>query len=319
MGLNKSQNHNGAARLVRRLASRAWNPRGAPSPERLRGAVAGRFVLVTGASHGIGRATAVALAGAGATVLLVARSGDVLEELAAQLNGGAAASGGNGAAGGHGRAFAYPADLTDLDAVDALAQRILAEHGPPDVVVSNAGKSIRRALDRSYDRFHDFTRTIDVNYLGPVRLLMGLLPAMRARGSGHVVNVSTIGVLVPPAARWSAYTASKAAFDAWVRSMAAETHADGVTATSLYMALVYTRMSAPTDDFRFVPGLSPQEAAGLVCRAIVDRPSAITPWWATASALFGLLARGPSEALVRRYDQLLPGARGAARRERARG
>lgn len=260
-------------------------------------------MLVTGASHGIGRASAVALADAGATVLLVARSRDVLEELAAQLNGGAA--------------FAYPADLTDLDAVDALAQRILAEHGPPDVVVSNAGKSIRRPLDRSYDRFHDFTRTIDVNYLGPVRLLMGLLPAMRARGSGHVVNVSTIGVLVPPAARWSAYTASKAAFDAWVRSMAAETHADGVTATSLYMGLVYTRMSAPTDDFRFVPGLSPQQAAGLVCRAIVERPSAITPWWATASALLGLLARGPSEALVRRYDQLLPGARGAARRERA--
>jgi NAD(P)-dependent dehydrogenase (short-subunit alcohol dehydrogenase family) len=301
--LNKSQDHNGAARLVRRLASRAWNPGGAPSPERLGRAVAGRVVLVTGASHGIGRATAVALAQAGATVLLVARSGEVLEELAAQLNGGAA--------------FAYPADLTDLDAVGALAERILAEHGPPDVVVSNAGKSIRRALDRSYDRFHDFTRTIDVNYLGPVRLLMALLPAMRSRRSGHVVNVSTIGVLVPPAARWSAYTASKSAFDVWLRSMAAETHADGVTATSIYMALVHTRMSAPTDDFRFVPGLSPEQAAGLVCRAIVDRPSAITPWWATASALLGLLARGPSEALVRRYDELLPGARGAAKRERA--
>ncbi len=291
---------------MRRIASRLWNPGGAPSESDLRAAVGGRVVLVTGASHGIGRATAVQCAHAGATVLVVARSADLLEELAAGLD----------AAPGGGRAHAYPADLTDLDAVDALAQRILAEHGPPDVVVSNAGRSIRRALDRSYDRFHDFTRTIDVNYLGPVRLLMGLLPAMRARGSGHVVNVSTIGVLVPPAARWAAYTASKSAFDVWLRSMAAETHADGVTATSLYMGLVHTRMSAPTDDFRFVPGLSPEQAAGLVCRAIVRRPSAIAPWWATASALLGLLARGPSEALVRRYDQLLPGARGAAKRER---
>lgn len=288
--MNKSQDHNAALRLARRLAARAVNPGGAPSPERLRRHVAGTTILVTGASHGIGRRTAIRLARAGATVLLVARSADVLEELAAELR----AEGGS--------AFAYAADLSDAEqAVPALAERILAEHGPPDVVVNNAGKSIRRAVDQSYERFHDYTRTADLNYLGPVRLLLALLPAMRERGSGHVVNVSTVGVLLPPTPRWSAYQASKAAFDVWLRSAAAEMRADGVTATSLYMALVHTRMSAPTDDFKLVPGLTADEAAGLVCHAIADRPSAIAPWWATAGALVDVAARGASDRLVRLY------------------
>jgi NAD(P)-dependent dehydrogenase (short-subunit alcohol dehydrogenase family) len=290
--LTKIQDHNGVAPLARRIASRIVNPGGRPSATRLRGAVAGKVVLVTGASHGIGRATAIQLARAGATVLLLARSADVLDQLVEELR----ADGGV--------AHAYPFDLTVLDAIPALAQRVLTEHGPPDVVVSNAGKSIRRSIERSYERFHDFTRTADLNYLGPVRLLLALLPAMRERGSGHVVNVSTVGVLLPPTPRWSAYQASKAAFDVWLRSLAAEAHADGVTATSLYMALVYTRMSAPTDDFKLVPGMSPEEAAGLVCHAIVDRPSAIAPWWATTAALIGTAARGPSEWIVRRYARL---------------
>ncbi|HMJ04470.1 MAG TPA: SDR family NAD(P)-dependent oxidoreductase [Conexibacter sp.] len=298
--MNKSQDHNGVARIARRLASRGWNPGGAPSPERLREAVAGQVVLVTGASHGIGRSTALRLARAGASVLLVARSADRLEELAAGLRAEGCA------------AYVYPCDLTDLErAVPALAERILAEHGPPDVVVNNAGKSIRRAIDRSYDRFHDFTRTADINYLGPVRLLLALLPGMRARGSGHVVNVSTVGVLLPPTPRWSAYQASKAAFDVWLRSVAAETRRDGVTATSLYMALVHTRMSAPTDDFSLVPGLSPDGAAGLVCRAIVERPIAIQPWWAIAAALIDTGARGTSERLVRFYTRRFTAGGGA--------
>ncbi|HZV72524.1 MAG TPA: SDR family NAD(P)-dependent oxidoreductase [Conexibacter sp.] len=276
--------------MARRVASRVVNPGGAPSAAKLREHVAGKVVLVTGASHGIGRRTAIQLAEAGATVLLVARSADVLEELAEQLceDGGSA--------------VACPADLSDVEgAVPALAERILAEHGPPDVVVSNAGKSIRRAIDRSYDRFHDFTRTADVNYLGPVRLLLALLPAMRERGSGHLVNVSTVGVLLPPTPRWSAYQASKSAFDVWLRAVAAEAHDDGITATSVYMTLVHTRMSAPTDDFRLVPGLSADDAAGLVCHAIVDRPPAIAPWWASAAALIDTAARGTSDALVRLY------------------
>jgi NAD(P)-dependent dehydrogenase (short-subunit alcohol dehydrogenase family) len=288
--LNFVQDHSQLVGLVRRVASRVVNPGGAPSATKLRAAVAGRTILVTGASHGIGRHTATRLARAGAKVLLVARSADVLEELARQLRADGA------------EAYALPADLSDADdAVPALARRILAEHGPPDVVVNNAGKSIRRSVERSYDRFHDYTRTADLNYLGPVRLLLALLPAMRASGAGHVVNVSTVGVLLPPTPRWSAYQASKAAFDVWLRSMAAEAHGDGITATSLYMTLVHTRMSAPTDDFKLVPGLSPDEAAGLVCHAIVDRPSAIAQWWATTAALIDTAARGTSDRLVRLY------------------
>jgi NAD(P)-dependent dehydrogenase (short-subunit alcohol dehydrogenase family) len=275
---------------ARRAASRVVNPGGTPSEARLRTAVAGRTILVTGASHGIGRATAIRLARAGATVLLVARSADVLDELAAELR----AEGGD--------AHALAADLSDAEqAVPALARRIRDEHGPPDAIVNNAGKSIRRAVEQSYERFHDYTRTANLNYLGPVRLLLELLPAMRARGGGHVVNVSTVGVLLPPAPRWSAYQASKAAFDVWLRSLAAEAHDDGITATSLYMALVHTRMSAPTDDFKLVPGLSADEAAGLVCHAIVDRPPAIAPWWATTAALIDTAARGTSDRLVRLY------------------
>jgi len=286
---------------MRRVASRVVNPGGAPSATKLRAAVSGQTILVTGASHGIGRHTAIRLARAGATVLLVARSADMLEELAEQLRADGA------------DVHALPADLSDADvAVPALASQILAEHGPPDVIVNNAGKSIRRAIDRSYDRFHDFTRTADLNYLGPVRLLLALLPAMRERGSGHVVNVSTVGVLLPPTPRWSAYQASKAAFDTWLRAVAAETYADGVTATSIYMALVHTRMSAPTDDFKLVPGLSPDEAAGLVCHAIVDRPSAITPWWVTTAALIDTAARGTSDRLVRLYAKRFTSRGGAS-------
>ena len=279
---------------MRRLASRIVNPGGDPSVDRLRAAVAGKVVLVTGASHGIGRHTAIRLAQADATVLLLARSADVLDELAERLREDG------------GKAFAYPADLTDLDAVEQLAARILADHGPPDVVVNNAGKSIRRAIDQSYERFHDFTRTTDINYLGPVRLLLALLPAMRARRSGHIVNVSTVGVLLPPTPRWSAYQASKAAFDVWLRAVAAESHADGVRATSVYMTLVHTRMSAPTDDFKLVPGLTPDEAAGLVCHAVVDRPPAIAPWWASTAAVLDAVVRPTSEAIVRRYARMTP-------------
>jgi NAD(P)-dependent dehydrogenase (short-subunit alcohol dehydrogenase family) len=272
-----------ALQLGTRVAGRLINPGGAPRERALHDAVAGRVVLVTGASYGIGEATARRLAAAGATVLLAARSADRLADLVAEIE----------AAGG--RAHAYPLDLADPDNVDEFVDRILDEHGQVDVLVNNAGKSIRRSLELSYDRFHDYRRTIDVNYLGPVRLLLGLLPAMRARGQGQVINISTIGARVPPSPRWGAYQASKSAYDVFLRSAATEIAGDGVAVTSIYMALIHTRMSAPTPIYRHMPGLTPDEAAGLVARAIVDRPRTITPWWAQAVEIGAAFTRVPWE------------------------
>jgi NAD(P)-dependent dehydrogenase (short-subunit alcohol dehydrogenase family) len=264
-----------------RVAGWLINPHGTVSDRRLRATVEGKVVLVTGASHGIGEATARKLGRAGATVLLVARSEERLGDLQAWI-------------GEHGgTAFVHPADLADPASVEALTVAVLERHGHVDVLVNNAGKSIRRSVELSYERFHDYERTIDINYLGPVRLLLGLLPSMRERGEGHIVNVSTIGVRVPPGPRWGAYQASKTAFDVFLRSAALEARSDGVSMTSIYMALVHTRMSAPTPIFRYVPGLQPDEAADVVCKAIVDRPADITPWWVSVAEVGFAVSRRP--------------------------
>jgi NAD(P)-dependent dehydrogenase (short-subunit alcohol dehydrogenase family) len=252
-------------------------------PDRLHEAVSGATVLVTGASFGIGAATARKLASAGATVLLVARSADKLEELTATIT----ADGG--------QAVGYPADISDEAAVAELAKRICAEHGPPDIIVNNAGKSIRRSLHEQYDRPHDFDRTIGVNYLGPVRLLLELVPEMRRRGSGHIVNVSSVGVRTPPGPRWGAYQASKGAFDRWLRSVAPELHADGVDVTSIYFGLVSTRMMEPTKSLRNAPGLSAEQAADTVARAITDRTRTIAPWWLWPAEVATVVLRAPVE------------------------
>jgi NAD(P)-dependent dehydrogenase (short-subunit alcohol dehydrogenase family) len=269
-----------------KLLVKVANGAGRAGPGRLAEAVAGKTVLVTGASYGIGEATARRLAAAGATVLLVARSADRIEELACELRQG------------QGTARAYPADLSDQDSVDELIKRILEEHDHVDVLINNAGKSIRRAIVHSYDRMHDFERTINVNYLGPVRLTLGLLPSMRARGSGHLINVSTTGIRLAPAPRWSAYQASKAAFDMWSRAVAAEVLVDGVRTSTVYMGLVRTRMSAPTRSLGRLPGLSPHDAAGLVCDAIVYRSRSIGPWWLPAADVFATAMPGPVGSML---------------------
>ncbi|MGH3449680.1 MAG: SDR family NAD(P)-dependent oxidoreductase [Haloechinothrix sp.] len=288
--------------VVWRVVSRAANGRSRSGQDAVRRAVQGKTIMVTGASFGIGEATACRLAEAGATVLLVARTAERLWEVAGRIT----AQGG--------RAFCYPTNLTDGAEVAALVKQVLDEHGQVDVLVNNAGKSIRRSLELSYDRPQDFERTIDINYLGPVRLTLGLLPAMRGRGAGHIVNVSTAGVHgLPPAPRWSAYQASKAAFDVWMRCMALEVRGDGVTATNVYMGLVRTRMSAPTPGWRRLPGLTPHDAAGVVCDAIVRRPESMGPWWLPAASAVSTVLSGPTQLLLRtmfRYSQDTPSARG---------
>ena len=276
-----------AGQRAARALSHVVNPHGGPTEPALRAAVEGKVILVTGASYGIGEASARKLGAAGAVVLLIARTGERLEEVRRDIE----ADGG--------RALVYTADLRDPDQVEQLGARVLERHAAIDVVVNNAGKSIRRPLAESDDRFHDFERTIDVNYLGPVALLLALLPSMRERGRGHIVNVSTVGVSgLPPAPGWTAYQASKAAFDVFLRAAAPELRTFGVTTTSIYMTLVHSRMSAPIQMWRYLPGMLPEEAGDLVCRAIVERPRAIGPWWRKPGDLTTALFPGTVESLL---------------------
>jgi NAD(P)-dependent dehydrogenase (short-subunit alcohol dehydrogenase family) len=226
------------------------------------GAVNGRTVVITGASSGIGRAAALKVAAAGGIPLLVARSMDKLEETKAEIE----------RAGG--TAYAYSADLSDYDSIDALVEKVFADHASVDVLVNNAGRSIRRSVALSYNRFHDYERTIRLNYLGTIRLVLGLLPHMRQKQSGHVVNVSSIGVQTNPP-RFSAYVASKSALDAFTRVVSSETVGDNVTFTTIHMPLVRTPMIAPTKMYDSFPTISPDEAADLICEAIRARPKQI--------------------------------------------
>ncbi len=277
--------------VLNKAGDHVANPARVSDPDKLRAAASGKTALVTGASYGIGEATARSLAAAGATVLVVARSKDRLCDLTASINAG----------GGH--AVAYPADLTDESAVSGLAKQITDEHGPLDIVVSNAGKSLRRSLHHQYDRAHDFQRTIDINYLGPVRLLLGLLPAMRDNGSGHIVNVSSVGVRVVPGPQWGAYQASKGAFDRWLRSVAPELHADGIDVTTVYFALVRTRMIAPTPLLGRLPGLSPDEAADAIAKAVIERPRTLEPPWVLPAELASVLLAGPADYAARLWHR----------------
>ena len=218
-----------------------------------------KTVLITGASSGIGRAAALQVATAGGIPLLVARNVEKLEELRAEI----VAAGGT--------AFVYAADMSDMDSVDDLVARVLTDHRHVDMVVNNAGRSIRRSIALSYDRFHDFERTMQLNYFGAIRLIIGLLPNMRERGFGHIVNISSIGVQTNPP-RFSAYVASKAALDAFTRVVASETIGDGVTFTTIHMPLVRTPMIAPTKMYDAFPAITPEEAADMICESLRSRP-----------------------------------------------
>ena len=251
----------------------------------LRKAVDGTTVVVTGASSGIGEATARMLGAAGATVVLVARSGDRLAALQGEIEGAG------------GRACVHRADLADPGAVALLVDELARCHGGVDVLVNNAGRSIRRSVALSYDRFHDFERTIDVNYLGPVRLVLGVLPGMRARGRGHLVNVSSLGVLFA-APRFSAYLASKSAFESFLRCIGPEVRGDGVAVTNIYMPLVHTPMVEATRVYGILPGLTPQQAAERVCRAVARRPRRVAPRLGVVGRVVADVAPAPFDGLL---------------------
>jgi len=249
------------------------------------GAVNGRTVVITGGSSGIGKAAAMKIARAGGIPILVARSMDKLEETRTDIQNMG------------GTAYVYSADLSDTDSIQELADRILADHPKVDMLVNNAGRSIRRSIVLSQDRFHDFERTMQLNYFGTIKLVMALLPHMRERGFGHVVNVSSIGVQTSPP-RFSAYVASKAALDAWTKVVSSEVVGDGITFTTIHMPLVRTPMIAPTKIYDSFPTISPDEAGDIICEALRARPKQIN----TRLGTFGEVAYALAPKAV---DQIL--------------
>jgi NAD(P)-dependent dehydrogenase (short-subunit alcohol dehydrogenase family) len=237
-----------------------------------REALTGKYVVITGASSGIGQVTALKVAQAGGIPVLVARGKDKLEATRATIENRG------------GTAHVYPCDLSELEAIDALCAQLSADLPTVDFVVNNAGRSIRRSLRLSQDRFHDFERTMQLNYFGAIRLVMGLIPTMREGHRGHVVNISSIGVQTNPP-RFSAYVASKAALDAWSNVVASELVGDGISFTSIHMPLVRTPMIAPTRIYDKFPTISPAQAADLVIRAMVERPHEINTMLGNAGAV----------------------------------
>jgi NAD(P)-dependent dehydrogenase (short-subunit alcohol dehydrogenase family) len=241
----------------------------------------------------MGRAAALTSGAAGGVPLLVARSEDKLAEVVAEIE----------RAGG--TAHAYPCDLADTDAIEAMVERVMAEHPAVDVLVNNAGRSIRRSIALSYDRFHDFERTIQLNYLGAVKLIILLLPHMRERRGGHIVNVSSIGVQTNPP-RFSAYVASKAALDAFTRVVSSETIGDEVSFTTVHMPLVRTAMIAPTRLYDSFPTISPDEAADLICEAIRSKPKQINTRLGTFGEVAYTLAPKAVDRLLHMAYKVFP-------------
>ncbi len=256
-------------------------------------ALKGKTVVITGASSGIGLVTAVQVAKAGAVPILVARGKDKLESTKALIESQG------------GKAYAYGCDLSDLQAIDALTQQLSGDFERIDYIVNNAGRSIRRSLKLSEDRFHDFERTMQLSYFGAIRLVMGLLPKMRAQKSGHVVNISSIGVLTNPP-RFSAYVASKAALDAWANVVSSELVGDGVSFTSIHMPLVRTPMIAPTKMYDRFPTISPAQAAAKIVTALVDKPHEINTLTGNLGALAHTLAPKTAFRILHLAYQVFP-------------
>ena len=259
----------------------------------LRGRVQGKVVVITGGSSGIGRAAAFKVALAGARTVIVARGEEELLKTRDEII----------AAGGE--CHAYTADLAELASCDDLLRRIFVDLGAVDILVNNAGRSIRRSIALSYDRFHDFERTMQLNYFGSLRLIMGVLPGMTERRKGHIINISSIGVLAN-SPRFSAYVASKAALDAFSRCAQAEFSGHNISFTTINMPLVRTPMIAPTKMYESVPTISPDEAADLITQAIIERPSRIATRLGIFSSVLNAMAPKVYEVVMNTAFQLFP-------------
>jgi NAD(P)-dependent dehydrogenase (short-subunit alcohol dehydrogenase family) len=264
-------------------------------------ALKGKTVVITGASSGIGKATALRVAIHGGIPILVARGKEKLE----QTKGDIEAMGGE--------AHVYTCDLSDLEDIDRMAAAIVKDHEHVDFLVNNAGRSIRRSLRLSMDRFHDFERTMQLNYFGAIRLIMGLMPALT--GGGHVVNISSVGVQTNPP-RFAAYVASKAALDAWSRVVSSEVLGDGITFTSIHMPLVRTPMIAPTKMYKKFPTISSSQAADLVLKSMRDRPTELNTLAGTAGEITHAIAPSVAFRVLHQAYKMFPDS-AAARGDQA--
>jgi NAD(P)-dependent dehydrogenase (short-subunit alcohol dehydrogenase family) len=259
----------------------------------LSGAVSGKTVMITGASSGIGKAAAIKVGEAGGIVLLVARTPEKLEETKAEIEEKG------------GTAHIHQADLSDIEDLDRMADEVLEQHGGLDILVNNAGRSIRRSVALSYDRFHDFERTMQLNYFGALKLILRMLPGMRKRGRGQIINVSSIGVQTNTP-RFSAYVSSKAALDAFARCIASEVVDDGVAITTIHMPLVRTPMITPTKMYDAFPTSTPDEAADMIADAIIRRPKKIATRLGNFGELLYNVAPKASDAILNTAYKLFP-------------
>ncbi len=259
----------------------------------LSGHVRHKVVLITGASSGIGRATALMMGRAGAKVIIVARGQEGLDETRAEIE----AEGGT--------AFSYTCDLSDMEAGQKLVDQVIADHGGVDFLINNAGKSIRRSIALSYDRFHDFERLMQLNYFGSLKLILGFLPEMARNKRGHVINISSIGVL-SNAPRFSAYVASKSALDAFSRCAASEFNDTGVCFTTINMPLVRTPMIAPTKMYENVPTITPDDAADMIKQAVIYRPQRIATRLGIFAQVLHALAPKVSEIVMNSAFRMFP-------------
>ncbi|ROO29679.1 short-chain dehydrogenase [Salinisphaera orenii MK-B5] len=275
-------------------------------PEELTRRIRGKVVVITGASSGIGFMTSKKLARAGAKVCMVARTPSKLEETRAIVEriGG--------------EAYAYPCDLNKMEAIDACTKQILADHHHVDILINNAGHSIRRSVFESLNRFHDYERTMQLNYFGAIRMIFNFLPSMAKRRSGHIINISSIGCLtnVP---RFSAYVASKSALDAFSRCLSPEVGSRNIDLTTIYMPLVRTPMIAPTKLYDYVPTLTPEQAGDMVVSAVLEKPKRIaSPLGTTAQVSYALWPK-VNDFVLHKAFHMFPSSKAsrgyAARRE----
>lgn len=257
---------------------------------KLAAAVDGKTVLITGASFGIGESVVKILSKTAAHLILVARTAGKLLEIKTAIESENPKV----------KVSIFAVDLTDDAQIENLLNELQNLPQGIDVFINNAGKSIRRPLFESLERFHDYQRTMSLNYFAPVRLMLALIPILR-KNRGHVINISAVNVLIIPAPFWTAYQSSKTAFDQWFRCAAPELEAANIATTSIYLPLVRTRMIAPTAEYNDAPAMSPEHVAKIICRSIYTRRRIFKPWWLIFGQLASIIFRRPTEFFENRW------------------